>query len=132
MTAAFTWFSAVLLSALLTATLGAPRYSQVSPLLFERLQRSKSTVDIPDSLNALLDNNEEYPKQAQSLEDQAKQLAEILKNNSNFQHRENGGSFSPPRHENSDSGSLPEFNRIPGLRNNCPTCVPDSYRWEKK
>ncbi|PNF27249.1 hypothetical protein B7P43_G05310 [Cryptotermes secundus] len=117
--------------------LGAPRHSaeleapEASAALLSRLRRASGPEDMSRSLSGILDAPQEPHKRSLTLQDEAVQLENLLKEEGNFEPRQNGGSFSPVRnYENGNKiSSLPAFRRIPSLSNNCPTCVPDSFRW---
>nr|AGM32128.1 hypothetical protein [Coptotermes formosanus] len=111
--------------AYLAVTSGAPRHvPEASTALLTRLRRSRFPADLPESLNSLLDGLQGHHEKSDTLED-------LLKEGEKYKRRPNGGSFSPvgSKKDGSQISSLPDFHRIPSLRNNCPTCVPDSFRW---
>jgi hypothetical protein len=96
--------------------LGAPKHSreseapEVSTALLTRLRRASAPEDMSEGLSGVLDAPQEPHKRSLTLENEAVQLENLLKEEENFEPRPNGGSFSPVRnYENGNKiSSLPE------------------------
>jgi hypothetical protein len=77
--------------------LGAPTHTpEVSAVLLTRLRRAPAPAAMSESISGVVDALQDSHKRSHTLDDESAQLlANVLKDEENFEPSQNGGSFSP-------------------------------------